>query len=116
MPHYALPYTARANVGRNVERHSGAVHGIEIFSEGPVKVTAKKDVSVTTATGEVTIKGKKVTVEATTGVELKGATVKITGAASAELKAPSVKVAGDATAELTGGATTTVKGGLVRIN
>lgn len=90
--------------------------GIEIFSEGPVKVTAKKDVSVTTATGEVAIKGKKVTVEATTGLELKGATVKITGAASAELKAPSVKVAGDATAELTGGATTTVKGGLVRIN
>jgi uncharacterized protein involved in type VI secretion and phage assembly len=90
--------------------------GIEIISEGPVKVTAKKDVSVTTATGEVTIKGKKVTVEATTGLELKGATVKITGGASAELKAPSVKVAGDATAELTGGATTTVKGGLVRIN
>jgi uncharacterized protein (DUF2345 family) len=89
---------------------------IEIFSEGPVNVTAKKDVSVTTTTGEVTIKGKKVTVEASTGLELKGATVKITGSASAELKAPSVKVAGDATAELTAGATTTVLGGMVRIN
>ncbi|MET1088452.1 MAG: VgrG-related protein, partial [Arthrobacter sp.] len=89
---------------------------IEILSEGPVNITAKKDVSVTTSTGEVTIKGKKVTVEASTGLELKGATVKITGSASAELKAPSVKVAGDATAELTAGATTTVKGGMVRIN
>ena len=56
------------------------------------------------------------TVEATSGLELKGATVKITGGGSAEVKAPSVKVAGDATAELSGGATTTVKGGLVRIN
>jgi uncharacterized protein involved in type VI secretion and phage assembly len=74
---------------------------IEILSEGPVNVTAKKDVSVTTSTGDVVIKGKKVTVEASTGLELKGATVKITGSASAEL---------------TGGATTTIKGGLVRIN
>ena len=90
--------------------------GIEIVSEGPVKVTAKKDVTVTTSTGEVAIKGKKITVEASTDLELKGATVKITGSTSADLKAPSVKVAGDATAELTGGATTTVKGGLVRIN
>jgi uncharacterized protein involved in type VI secretion and phage assembly len=89
---------------------------IEILSEGPVNITAKKDVSVTTSTGEVKIKGKKVTVEASTGLELKGATVKITGSMSAELKAPNVKVAGDATAELSGGATTTVKGGLVRIN
>lgn len=89
---------------------------IQILSEGPVNVTAKKDVAVTTPTGQVTIKGKKVTVEALSELELKGATVKISGSASAELKAPSVKVAGDATAELSGGATTTVKGGLVRIN
>jgi uncharacterized protein involved in type VI secretion and phage assembly len=89
---------------------------IEVFSEGPVNITAKKDVSVTTSTGEVVIKGKKVTLEASTGLELKGATVKIAANATAELKAPNVKVAGDATAELTGGATTTVKGGLVRIN
>jgi uncharacterized protein involved in type VI secretion and phage assembly len=74
---------------------------IEILSEGPVNVTAKKDVSVTTSTGDVVIKGKKVSVEASTGLELKGATVKITGSA---------------TAELAGGATTTIKGGLVRIN
>lgn len=90
--------------------------GIEILSEGPVTITAKKNVAVTTSTGDVVIKGKNVTVEATSGLDLKGATVKITGSGSAEVKAPSVKVAGDATAELSGGASTTVKGGLVRIN
>lgn len=89
---------------------------IEIFSEGPVNITAKKDASITTSTGEVIIKGKKVTVEATSELELKGATVKITGSGSAEMKAPNVKVAGEAAAELSGGATTTVKGGMVRIN
>ena len=31
--------------------------GIEIVSEGPVTVTAKQDVAVTTDTGNVTIKG-----------------------------------------------------------
>lgn len=90
--------------------------GIEILSEGPVSITAKKDVSVTTSTGEVLIKGNKVTVEAAAGLELKGATVKIAGSGSAELKAPDVKVAADATAELSAGAMTTVKGGMVRIN
>ena len=33
--------------------------GIEIFSEGPVKVTAKKDVSVTTSTGDVASRARK---------------------------------------------------------
>ncbi|MFC9335247.1 VgrG-related protein [Arthrobacter sp. NPDC057009] len=89
---------------------------IEVLSEGPVNVTAKKDVSVVTSTGEVLIRGRKVTVEASTGLELRGATVTVAGSASAEFKAPNVKVAADATAELTGGATTTVKGGVVRIN
>lgn len=89
---------------------------IEIRSEGSVTVTAKKDVTVTTSTGEVTIKGNKVSVEALSELQLKGATVKVLGSAAAELKAPNVKVAGDATAEVSAGATTAIKGGLVRIN
>lgn len=90
--------------------------GIEILSEGPVTVTAKDRVDVTTSTGDVTVKGKNVTVEATAALSLKGATVTAEGRATAELKAASVTVAGTAAAELSGGATTTVKGGLVRIN
>lgn len=90
--------------------------GIEVLSEGPVTVTAKDRIDVTTSTGDVTIKGKNVTVEATAALALKGATVTAEGRTTAELKATSVTVAGTAAAELSGGATTTVKGGLVRIN
>jgi uncharacterized protein involved in type VI secretion and phage assembly len=89
---------------------------VEIVSEGPVSVTAKKDVTVTTGSGDVSISGANVAVEARSKLELKGATVAVTGSTKADLTAPSVKVAGDATAELSGGATTTIKGGLVRIN
>lgn len=90
--------------------------GIEIRSEGPVAVTAKDRVDVTTSTGDVTVKGRNVTVEATAALALKGATVTAEGRTTAQLKAASVTVAGTAAAELSGGATTTVKGGLVRIN
>ncbi|MCJ8505888.1 VgrG-related protein [Kocuria flava] len=90
--------------------------GLEILSEGPVTVTAKDRIDVTTTTGDVTLRGKNVTVEASSALALKGATVSAVGRTAAELKAPSVKVAADATAELSGAATTTIKGGLVRIN
>lgn len=90
--------------------------GVEVHSEGPVTVTAKDRIDITTSTGDVTIKGKNVTVEATAALALKGATVSAEGRTTAELKATSVTVAGTAAAELSGGATTTVKGGLVRIN
>ncbi|MFI7741417.1 VgrG-related protein [Kocuria rhizosphaericola] len=90
--------------------------GIEILSEGPVTVTAKDRIDVTTSTGDVTVKGRNVTVEATAALALKGATVTAEGRTTAELKAASAKVSGTAAAELSGGATTTVKGGVVRIN
>ena len=89
---------------------------VEIVSEGPVSVTAKKDVTVTTASGDVKISGANVAVEAKSKLELKGATVTITGTTKADLTAPNVKVSGDASAEVSGGATTTIRGGLVRIN
>jgi phage protein D/phage baseplate assembly protein gpV len=78
-----------------------AEKGIELVSEGPVKVQAKQAVEVTTSAGDVSLKGMNVKIEASGNLDLKGA---------------SVKVAGQATAELTSGATTTVKGAIVRIN
>ena len=75
--------------------------GIQIISEGPVEVTAKTDVTVSTSSGNVSLKGMNVTVEAQNALDLKGV---------------NVKVAGSATSELSGGATTTVKGAMVRIN
>jgi len=89
---------------------------IQVISEGPVEVTAKNDITLTTANGNVSIKGQTVSLEATSDLELTGMNVKVTGKTSAETKAPTVKVAGDMEAEVSGGATTTIKGGLVRIN
>ncbi|WP_315098959.1 VgrG-related protein [uncultured Cellulomonas sp.] len=74
---------------------------IEIISEGPVTLTAKKDIAVSTATGKVTVKGTDIALD---------------GTSSISLKAPKVTVEGTATAELAGGATTTVRGGVVKIN
>jgi phage protein D len=89
---------------------------IEIIAEGPVTVTGKKDVVVSSTTGDVTVKGKKVAIEATTDLMLTGANVTVKATAAAGLEGATVKVAGSAAAELSGGATTTVKGGIVRIN
>ncbi len=74
---------------------------IKIISEGPVEVTAKQDVTVSTSTGNVSIKGMKVAIEATSDLDLKGV---------------NVKMACSAMAAVSGSATTTIKGGLVRIN
>jgi len=77
-----------------------ASKGIQIVSQGAVEVTAQNDVTLSTP-ANLTLKGTNVKVEATGGLELTGV---------------NVKVAGTATSELSGGATTTVKGALVRIN
>jgi uncharacterized protein involved in type VI secretion and phage assembly len=89
---------------------------IQIVSEGPVEVTAKQDVTVTTDSGNVTMSGMKITLEAKSDLELKGVNVKVTGSATAETSAPSVKLSGTAQAEVSGGAMTTITGGMVKIN
>ncbi|MBB2924046.1 VgrG-related protein [Cellulomonas cellasea] len=75
--------------------------GITIVSTGSVSVTADKDVEVSTASGNVAVKGVQVSLTATGALELKGATVKVTA---------------DGTAELSSSGVTTVKGSLVKIN
>ena len=89
---------------------------VQIVSEGPVSVVAKKDVSVETSTGNISLKGTKIAVEASGDLELKGTNVTVKATANGELSGATVKVAGTATAELSGSGTATVKGGLVRIN
>lgn len=75
--------------------------GIEIVSEGPVKITGKQDVEVSTGAGAMTLKGTSIKIEATGSLDLKGATVKVAGQGAAELSASGV---------------TTVKGSMVKIN
>nr|WP_246280361.1 VgrG-related protein [Cellulomonas humilata] len=97
---------------------------IEIISEGPVTVTAKKNVQVTaqkdievsTPSGKVTVKGTDLVLEGTSSIALKAPKVTVNGTASAEVSAPNVKVSATATAELSASATTTIRGAIVKIN
>ncbi|KGN41284.1 VgrG-related protein [Knoellia aerolata] len=98
---------------------------IEIVSEGPVTVTAKKDVKVATSggnialessSGDITLKGMNVTIDAKTDCAIKGVNVKLTAQAAGELTGATVKVAGQGTAELSASGSTTVRGALVKIN
>lgn len=90
--------------------------GIEIISEGPISVTAKQDVSVTTDSGNVTIKGAKVSIEATDTLEVKGMQLNLTATAKAQLSGPQVTVKADAAAEVSASGPLTLKGAIVKIN
>jgi uncharacterized protein involved in type VI secretion and phage assembly len=90
--------------------------GIEIVSQGAISVTAQGDVSVTTSSGDVTLKGNNVSIEASMGLDLKGATATLQGSESAEMSGASVKVTGQASAQLTASGMTTVQGSMVQIN
>jgi len=97
---------------------------IEILSEGPLKVVAKQDatveskknVTVSTATGNVSVKGVDVTVEGTKSLTLKAPQVTVQGTATTDIKGAQVKVAADAQVEVSGNAMATIRGALVKIN
>jgi uncharacterized protein involved in type VI secretion and phage assembly len=78
-----------------------AEKGIEMVSEGPVKVQAKQAVEVTTSAGDVSLKGLNIKIEATNNLDLKGV---------------NVKLASQAQTEVSGGALTKISGAMVRIN
>ncbi|MDN5768039.1 MAG: VgrG-related protein [Humibacillus sp.] len=92
---------------------------IEILSEGPVTVTAQKDVSVTAKTGNVTVEASSgnVTVASPTGtLSLKGMTVDIEAQTGLTVKGVNVTVSGSAMTQVSSSGITTVKGSLVNIN
>lgn len=99
--------------------------GIEIVSQGPLTVTAKKDIKVSTSggsievvssSGDLTLKGTKVTIDAKSDVQVNGANVKLAAKAQAELSGAMVKVAGQGQAELSASGPTTISGAIVKIN
>src|SRR3954453_1386077 len=49
--------------------------GIQLVSEGPITVTAKKDITVT-AEGDIAMSGKKISIAAKADVEITGMNVK----------------------------------------
>ncbi|WP_251152108.1 VgrG-related protein [Cellulosimicrobium sp. Marseille-Q4280] len=97
---------------------------IEITSSGPVRVTAQKavevtaqqDVTCTSTTGKVTVKGVQVAIEGTSAIELKAPKVSISADAQLALRGATATLDGSATAEVTSAGVTTVKGSLVKIN
>lgn len=101
-----------------------AEKGIVLVSQGKLEVTAERDITITgkqnisasTDTGNFSIKAMNVNVEASNALKLKGVNVTAEGSATAEVKAANVKVAAQAAAELSAGATTTVRGAIVKIN
>lgn len=105
-----------SNGKQRVTLRQKAKEAIEIIAEGPVSVIAKQDAAVESTSGNVSIKGTAITVEAKGDLTLKGVNVTVTAQAAAEISGLTAKVSGQTTAELSASATTTVRGGLVRIN
>lgn len=98
--------------------------GIVLVSQGPLDVTAEQNITVTgkqnismsTSTGDFSVKAVNVSIEATAKASVKGAQVVAEGQATAEVKAATVKINGQATAELAASGITTVRGAMVKIN
>lgn len=83
---------------------------IEIVSVGDINVTAKGNVAVSTTAGDVSLKGKNVSIEATAGID-----VKATGTLNLSAKA-SAKLEGTASTEVSSTGVMTVRGSVVKIN
>lgn len=107
-----------------VSTSSGAQHitltqtagqGIQIISEGPVSVTAKRDATVT-AEGDISLSAKNIALQATSELALSAPKVKVDGAASLELSGTKVAVKGSGSAEFSSAGVTVVSGALVKIN
>ncbi|WP_454041946.1 VgrG-related protein [Cellulosimicrobium sp. Marseille-Q8652] len=97
---------------------------IEITSSGPVRLTAQKavevtaqqDVTCTSTTGKVTVKGVQVALEGTSAIELTAPRISITADARLALQGATATLDGTGTAQVTSSGVTTVKGSLVKIN
>ena len=89
--------------------------GIQIISEGPVAVTATRDMTIT-AEGDLTLSAKRIAVEASTELALTAPKTKVDGTSSLDLSSAKVAVVGSGSAQLSSSGVTTVSGSLVKIN
>ncbi|WP_216841566.1 VgrG-related protein [Acidovorax sp. SLBN-42] len=101
-----------------------ADRGIQIVSEGPVTVTAKRDAtitaegnaSVTASQGNISLSAMKIALDASAELAISAPNVKVDGSASLDLSGAKVAVKGSGTAEFSSAGVTVVKGSLVQIN
>ncbi|WP_448002680.1 VgrG-related protein [Agromyces bauzanensis] len=98
--------------------------GIQIVSEGPVSVTAKRDATITTegnasvtaSHGDISLSATKIALDASAELAISAPNVKVDGSASLDLSGAKVAVKGSGTAEFSSSGVTVVKGSLVQIN
>jgi phage protein D len=91
---------------------------VTLHSDGTVTVEAKNGVTVDAGTGSLQMKGSDISLKATNGVTVDGGggAVKVSAGSELTLSGVTAKLAGSGQTEVSGGATTTITGGLVRIN
>ncbi|MGZ4479596.1 MAG: VgrG-related protein [Nocardioidaceae bacterium] len=91
---------------------------VTVHSDGSVTVEAKNGVTVDAGTGSLQMKGSDISLKASNGVTVDGGggAVKVTAGSELNLSGATAKLAGSGQTEVSGGATTTITGGLVRIN
>jgi phage protein D len=91
---------------------------VTLHSDGTVTIEAKSGITVDAGTGSLELKGADISLKATSGIIADGGAgaVKVTAGTELSLAGVTAKLAGSGQAELSGGGTTTITGGLVRIN
>jgi uncharacterized protein involved in type VI secretion and phage assembly len=91
---------------------------VTLHSDGTVTIEAKSGITVDAGTGSLELKGQDIALKATSGVTVDGGAgaVQVTAGTELKLSGVTAKLAGSGQAEVSGGGTTTITGGLVRIN
>jgi phage protein D len=91
---------------------------VTLHSDGTILIEAKNGITVDAGTGSLALKGKDISLTATSGITADGGSGPVSMKAGTEISMTGVtaKLNGSGQAEVSGGATTTITGGLVRIN
>jgi len=91
---------------------------VTLHSDGTILIEAKNGITVDAGTGSLALKGKDISLTATSGITADGGSGSVSMKAGTEISMTGVtaKLNGSGQAEVSGGATTTITGGLVRIN
>jgi len=91
---------------------------VTLHSDGTILIEAKSGITVDAGTGSLALKGQDISLMATSGITADGGSGAVSMKAGTEISMAGVtaKVAGSGQTEVSGGATTTITGGLVRIN
>lgn len=91
---------------------------ITVHADGKVVVEGSQGITIDASSSDVSVKGGKISLQATNGVTVDGGggSVSVKAGGQLSLQGMSASLQGNTTAEVKGGATTSISGGLVKIN